>query len=86
VRTKRTPPRLQIYGFMPWFLRNQPESTGSISRRLFRSRGAGQALGIFDRFNHAALVGDSFARDVEGGAMIDGCADDRQAERDVDAG
>ena len=51
-----------------------------------RAARGGEALGIFDRLDQAALVGDALAGDVEGGAVIDGGADDRQAERDVDAG
>ena len=47
---------------------------------------AGQPLGIIDGLDQAVLVGDALAGDVEGGAVIDGGADDRQAERDVDAG
>ena len=46
----------------------------------------GQLLGVFDRLDQALLVGDALADDVEGGAVVDGGADDRQAERDVDAG
>ena len=51
-----------------------------------RRRVGRQALGIFDGFDQAALVGDALAGDVEGGAMIDRGADNRQAEGDVDAG
>lgn len=45
-----------------------------------------QPLGKLDRLDQAALVGNPLAGDVEGGAVVDGGADDRQAEGDVDAG
>ena len=48
--------------------------------------GAGELLGIFDCLDQALLVGDALADDVERGAVVDGGADNRQAERDVDAG
>src|SRR4029078_12614825 len=36
------------------------------------------------RCDHTLWVGQAFARDVKGGAVIDRRADDRQPERDVD--
>src|SRR5439155_15751019 len=47
---------------------------------------AGQSLGVVDGLDQAVLVGNAFACDVEGRAVIDGGADDRKPQRDVDAG
>ena len=40
---------------------------------------AASALGVVDGLDQAALVGDALAGDVEGGAVVDRGADDRQA-------
>jgi hypothetical protein len=54
---------------------------------LVRSRsGRGQLHRVFDGLDQAQLVGDAFARDVEGRSVIDRGANDRQAEPDIDAG
>src|SRR4051794_14433979 len=63
-----------------------PRSRREAGSRLEDWRFRGQAFGVFVRLQQAPLVGQAFARDVEGGAVVDGGADDRQAEGDVDAG
>src|SRR4051794_13683845 len=60
---------------------DDPSRSGGCPRRPV----GGQQFGVFDRLDEAALVGDALAGDVEGGAVIDRGADDRQAEGDVDA-
>ena len=46
--------------------------------------GAREARGEGDGGDHAGMLGDAAARDVEGRAVIDRGADEGQAERDVD--
>src|ERR1700751_503274 len=58
----------------------------SFSMELRRARACGKAFGIFDRLDQAALVGDALAGDIEGGSVVDRGANNRQSERDVDAG
>ena len=52
--------------------------------RLRRAR-RGASPGHADRRDHRAGLGEVLAGDVEGGAVVGRGADDRQAERDVDA-
>src|ERR1043165_2218177 len=46
--------------------------------------GARQARGQRDGGDHARMLGHAAARDVEGRAVVNRRADERQAERDVD--
>jgi hypothetical protein len=46
----------------------------------------GEFDGLLDRDQEAALVRLARAGDIEGGAVIDGGADNREADRDVYAG
>ena len=58
--------------------------SGGVAHRQ-AARCAALACGLADRRGHRARVGAVLPGDVERGAMVGRGADDRQAERDVDA-
>src|SRR5512138_2338957 len=61
-------------------------SGGTRSRVSVRAAGGEHADGHVDGLEHALGVGDALPGAVEGGAVIDRDAQERQAHRDVDPG
>ena len=43
-----------------------------------------KSYGKFDCLEQTVRVGNAFSCDIQGGAVVDGGADDRESERDVD--